>query len=99
MDDDRMSENGKTDALSQVATPKTYVIATIANDKVYDWLSRLSINPFPSPGNAKLFGPTKRYVGFKRALASRKRGYWRSWEETEPEETTAEDPPFTAGME
>lgn len=38
MDDDRMSENGKADALTRDMPQKAYGIATIANDKVYDWL-------------------------------------------------------------
>lgn len=48
-------------------------------DQVLEWLSRLDPSKLTGKGNPKLYGPSKRFVGFKRALQSRNHKYWRTW--------------------
>jgi hypothetical protein len=57
-------------------------------EQVYNWLD--SLDPTRSifdPSQPRLFGTTKRFIGFKRALASRQSSYWRSWETSNREIT------------
>lgn len=57
-------------------------------DMVYDWLDKLDPRDFGKiPEELKLYGPTKRFIGFKRALLSRNKHYWRTWD-TSPREIT-----------
>lgn len=53
---------------------------------VKEWLREYPINPFAT-SRRRYYGTTHRFIGFKRALTSRKRNYWRTWE-TEPREIT-----------
>lgn len=54
---------------------------SINYDECLHWLD--SLNPLNTWGsdNPRLYGQTKRFVGFKRALQSRQPHYWRSWEQ------------------
>lgn len=58
---------------------------SISFENVYDWLGRLEPARTFDDRQPKLYGTTKRFVGFKRALQSRSQNYWRTWD-TNPRE-------------
>jgi hypothetical protein len=64
---------------------------SIKFDEVIGWLDKLDpTNPFSRTG-PKLFGPSKRFVGLKRAIQTRRKDYWRSWETTTREISIGND--------
>lgn len=61
---------------------------SITFEMVMEWLDRLNPDPFhKNEEKDKLYGSTKRFVGFKRALTSQNRHIWRTWDE-KPREIT-----------
>lgn len=54
---------------------------SINYDKCMHWLDSLDPHNTWSDNNPRLYGQTKRFIGFKRALQSRQPNYWRSWEQ------------------
>lgn len=67
---------------------------SITFEMCMDWLDKLDpfrFLPKETPESQKLYGPTHRFVGFKRALQSRKKNYWRSWETTTREITIGQE--------
>lgn len=59
-------------------------------DMVYEWLDKLDPMKLDKP-NVRLYGPTKRFIGFKRALLSRNPHYWRTWDNSPREITIGRD--------
>jgi len=72
----------------EIAHYRGFDKGSISFDRVADWLEGCSTNPFTkSTNDQKLLGPTHRFVGFRRALISKQKDYWRSWESEEREIT------------
>jgi hypothetical protein len=52
-------------------------------EKVSEWLSNIPYDDILNANNYQLGGGVHRFVGFRRALKSKRRNYWRSWEDEE----------------
>lgn len=58
---------------------------SISFDGIMEWLDKLDPWNTFSKNQSKMYGKSKRFIGFKRALMSRNPHYWRTWD-TSPRE-------------